>query len=107
MWRENHDGMSFKIERLEWVDEGVAGRNEERGGAARRRRLAALQGVTPSGKAGSVANKIDGLMDVKMKTGGVNGFANGVGAVNGRSEKKKRLTNAGLTGSKLVQVVAT
>ncbi|KAF2236639.1 Rxt3-domain-containing protein [Viridothelium virens] len=38
-WGGNHDGMSFKILRLEWVDEGM-GRAEERSGAARRRRLA-------------------------------------------------------------------
>ncbi|KAL9089099.1 MAG: hypothetical protein Q9165_005912 [Trypethelium subeluteriae] len=38
-WGGNHDGMSFKILRLEWVDEGM-GRAEERTGAARRRRLA-------------------------------------------------------------------
>jgi len=43
LWGDNHDGMSFKIERMEWVDEGIAGRNEERGGAARRKRLARIQ----------------------------------------------------------------
>ena len=38
-WGENHDGMSYKILRLEWVDEGT-GRAQERSGAARRKRLA-------------------------------------------------------------------
>lgn len=37
-WGGNHDGMSFKIERIEWVDEGRA-KGEERGGEARRKRL--------------------------------------------------------------------
>ncbi|KAL4968510.1 uncharacterized protein BDV14DRAFT_167198 [Aspergillus stella-maris] len=37
-WEQNHDGMSFKVLRIEWVDEGV-GRAEERGGEARRKRL--------------------------------------------------------------------
>ncbi|KAI9733602.1 MAG: hypothetical protein M1834_003204 [Cirrosporium novae-zelandiae] len=40
-WGNNHDGMSFKIEKMMWVDEG-AGRNEERGGESRRKRLRAL-----------------------------------------------------------------
>lgn len=37
-WDGNHDGMSFKVERIEWVDEGST-RGEERSGAARRKRL--------------------------------------------------------------------
>ncbi|KAL5340766.1 histone deacetylation protein Rxt3-domain-containing protein [Aspergillus crustosus] len=37
-WEQNHDGMSFKVLRTEWVDEGV-GRAEERSGEARRKRL--------------------------------------------------------------------
>ncbi|PYH44206.1 uncharacterized protein BP01DRAFT_84548 [Aspergillus saccharolyticus JOP 1030-1] len=40
-WEGSHDGMSFKVLRTEWVDEGV-GRGEERGGAARRKRLRTL-----------------------------------------------------------------
>ena len=35
--------MSFKIEKIAWVDEGAA-RGEERGGEARRKRLKALMG---------------------------------------------------------------
>lgn len=37
-WGSNHDGMSFKIEKIDWIDEGVA-KGEERGGEARRKRL--------------------------------------------------------------------
>jgi hypothetical protein len=37
-WEGSHDGMSFKVLRTEWVDEGV-GRGEERSGEARRKRL--------------------------------------------------------------------
>lgn len=40
-WGDNHDGMSFRIEKVEWVDEGV-GRGEERTGKARRKRIKAL-----------------------------------------------------------------
>lgn len=38
-WGGNHDGMSFKIEHVEFVDEGFEGRYEERGTAAKRRRV--------------------------------------------------------------------
>ncbi|EGD87232.2 hypothetical protein H112_05769 [Trichophyton rubrum D6] len=37
-WGKNHDGMSFKVEEISWVDEG-ASKGEERGGEARRKRL--------------------------------------------------------------------
>ncbi|KAJ5974566.1 hypothetical protein N7481_011776 [Penicillium waksmanii] len=37
-WVGRHDGMSFKVQRVEWIDEGVA-RGEERSGEARRKRL--------------------------------------------------------------------
>jgi hypothetical protein len=40
-WGGNHDGMSFKVERIEWVDEGAA-KGEERGGEARRKRLRSM-----------------------------------------------------------------
>ncbi|OJK00845.1 hypothetical protein ASPACDRAFT_117355 [Aspergillus aculeatus ATCC 16872] len=40
-WEGHHDGMSYKILRTEWIDEGV-GRGEERSGAARRKRLRTL-----------------------------------------------------------------
>ena len=38
-WGSNHDGMSFEIIKLEWVNEGIGSRGEERTGAARRKRL--------------------------------------------------------------------
>lgn len=37
-WDGSHDGMSFQVLRIDWVEEG-AGRGEERGGEARRKRL--------------------------------------------------------------------
>jgi hypothetical protein len=37
-WDSTHDGMSFKVDRIDWVDEGST-RGEERSGAARRKRL--------------------------------------------------------------------
>ena len=40
-WDGRHDGMSFKVHRVDWVDEGV-GRGEERSGEARRKRLRTL-----------------------------------------------------------------
>ncbi|KAL8653631.1 MAG: hypothetical protein Q9210_001983 [Variospora velana] len=40
-WGDNHDGMSFRIEKMEWVDEGV-GKGEARTGEARRKRLRGL-----------------------------------------------------------------
>lgn len=40
-WGSNHDGMSFKVERIEWVDEGSR-RGQERGGEARRKRLKSM-----------------------------------------------------------------
>lgn len=40
-WNGRHDGMSFKVQRVDWVDEGVA-RGEERSGEARRKRLRTL-----------------------------------------------------------------
>lgn len=40
-WGGNHDGMSFKIERIDWVDEGSS-KGQERGGEARRKRLKSM-----------------------------------------------------------------
>ena len=40
-WTSKHDGLSYKIEKIAWVDE-KASRGEERGGEARRKRLRAL-----------------------------------------------------------------
>ncbi|KAF2096886.1 Rxt3-domain-containing protein, partial [Rhizodiscina lignyota] len=40
-WGGNHDGLSYMLLRIEWVDEGIWGgsRGEERSGKARRKRL--------------------------------------------------------------------
>lgn len=38
-WRDSHDGMSFMIHRVEFVDEGAASRGAERGLKARKLRL--------------------------------------------------------------------
>ena len=38
-WGSDHDGMSYEIIKLDWVDEGLSSRGEERTGAARRKRL--------------------------------------------------------------------
>jgi len=83
MWGDNHDGMSFKIERMEWVDEGVASRNEERGGAARRRRLAALQGP-------GAGKRLNGVLGAVAKAAGKRQANIGVG---------------GTMGSKMAQMV--
>ena len=40
-WGDTHDGMSFQIQEVAWVDEGIAS-VEERGGEARRKRLKAM-----------------------------------------------------------------
>ena len=45
-WSSKHDGLSFKVEKIVWVDE-KAGRGEERGGEARRKRLRALMSTKP------------------------------------------------------------
>lgn len=39
-WKKTHDGMSFMIHRIEFVDEGTSGRFTERGMAARKQRIA-------------------------------------------------------------------
>ena len=39
-WGDNHDGMSFKIHRIEWVNEGVESRWSEKGSQALSKRLA-------------------------------------------------------------------
>lgn len=40
-WGDNHDGMSFRIESIEWMDEGD-GKGEERTGECRRKRMRGL-----------------------------------------------------------------
>ncbi|KAL8956866.1 MAG: hypothetical protein Q9193_005720 [Seirophora villosa] len=60
-WGDNHDGMSFRIEKMEWVEEGI-GKGEARTGEARRKRMR-------------------GLMDERRRFG--NGFASPVVRVAG------------------------
>lgn len=45
-WGDTHDGMSFKIEKMAWVDEGAA-YGEERGAEARRKRMKTWQSMAP------------------------------------------------------------
>ena len=45
-WGATHDGMSYEILKLVWVDEGGGSRGEERSGAARRERLRAAMALT-------------------------------------------------------------
>lgn len=49
-WGSDHDGMSYQIERIQWVDEG-AGRGEERTAAARRKRFKTAMGPKEAGPA--------------------------------------------------------
>lgn len=42
-WGDNHDGMSFKIHKIEWVDEGPEARLAEKGAKALSRRLVEKQ----------------------------------------------------------------
>ncbi|KAI4119495.1 MAG: hypothetical protein LQ345_000650 [Seirophora villosa] len=60
-WGNNHDGMSFRIQKVEWVEEGI-GKGEARTGEARRKRMR-------------------GLMDERRRFG--NGFASPVVRVAG------------------------
>lgn len=93
LWGDNHDGMSFKIERMEWVDEGIAGRNEERGGQARRKRLARIQaerlwveaGMKRRKKAGSAKTTVAdrSRKAKKTKENEVHGDNDDVGVITG------------------------
>lgn len=40
-WAKTHDGMSFMIHRIDFVNEGLTSRNTERGASARKKRIAA------------------------------------------------------------------
>ncbi|KAK8248279.1 histone deacetylation protein Rxt3-domain-containing protein [Phyllosticta capitalensis] len=55
--RKNHEGCSFRIEKVEWVDDELTRRGEERTGAAKRERMAAAQSLmallTSGGEAGA------------------------------------------------------
>jgi len=54
-WGRDHDGLSFQIEKMAWVDER-AGRVEERNGAAKKKRIGMLRssssGLGPAVKLG-------------------------------------------------------
>ena len=57
-WGNNHDGMSFKIDKIEFVDEGRAGA-EARTGAARRKRLKALADLGAGGMESSILTRLE------------------------------------------------
>lgn len=38
-WGKTHDGMSFMVLRIDWVDEGVNSRGQDRGASAKRKRM--------------------------------------------------------------------
>ncbi|KAK5119281.1 hypothetical protein LTR85_007637 [Meristemomyces frigidus] len=61
-WKKAHDGMSFMIHSVEFVDEGAAGRYVERGVAARKQRMAIEEAKRREAAAGLLM------------------FANGIGA---------------------------
>lgn len=66
-WGDTHDGMSFKIERMAWVDEG-AGYGEERGGEARRKRMKSRQSMArgPPLRLATTTQKIDSTKSTFM-----------------------------------------
>ncbi len=74
-WGSDHDGLSFRVEKMAWVDEGV-GRGEERGGGARRRRLRFHLGTAVGGVKGGGG----GLAARPLRLG----VGKGVGRVGGR-----------------------
>ena len=51
-WKSTHDGMSYMIHRIEFVDEGAATRNLERTASARKQRLAAEEAKRKEAAAG-------------------------------------------------------
>ena len=67
-WGDNHDGMSFKIHQLDWVDEGLS-RGEERSGEARRQRMRAAMSLM-SLFAGDGERKKEGKNGVDSVNGG-------------------------------------
>ena len=62
-WRTKHDGVSYRIEKMVWIDEGLS-RGEERGGEARRKRLNA---IVESYKDARFAAKISTTFALKAK----------------------------------------
>lgn len=51
-WAKTHDGMSFMIHRIDFVDEGLTARNLERGASARKKRIAAEEAKRREAAAG-------------------------------------------------------
>lgn len=87
-WTEPHDGLSYQVVKVEWVDEGAFGGSAmaERGGAARRRRLelkakersSVLQAISAGGR-----RRHDASEELKRRK--VNGNAVGGGFAEGRA----------------------
>lgn len=69
--RKRHEGCSFKIDRVEWVDDEMTKRGEERSGAARRERLAAAQSLVAllTSGGGRDGNRADGEVSQGMRMG--------------------------------------
>lgn len=61
-WKRSHDGMSFMIHRVDFVDEGAATRYVERGIAARKQRIAVEEAKRREAAAGLLmfANSVNG-----------------------------------------------
>ena len=51
-WAKTHDGMSFMIHRIDFVDEGTTSRHAERGAAARKKRITAEEAKRREAAAG-------------------------------------------------------
>lgn len=69
-WGSDHDGMSYRIDEIQWVDEGI-GRGDERTAAARRKRLRTTLGLKETGPAlhlGLGKTLADSLETVKVGT---------------------------------------
>lgn len=67
-WKSKHDGVSFNIEKIAWVDEGLS-RGEERGGEARRKRLRVfMESYREIGVGCKISNKISNDSDTPVKS---------------------------------------
>lgn len=69
--RRQHEGCSYKIDRVEWVDDELTKRGEERSGAARRERMAAAQSLVAllTSGGGRHSNGTDGDVSQGMRMG--------------------------------------
>lgn len=70
-WGDTHDGMSFMIEKMVWVDEG-AGYGEERGARARRKRMKVwhAMGSGPPMRLNTMKQIVDGTTATVVSTSG-------------------------------------